>query len=121
MPELNVRMKVAELLKALKANRIEHIELHKKAVAAHQVKLTAVLKKAYEKAEKSGQVPDRNFLFKYPIPESYVSSFDKVIDMLEHDIRDEIELSQSEFSRYMRNEWDWSNQFAATNSTYLAN
>lgn len=115
--ELNSKMNRSELLDTLRTNRDEHVALHKKALVRYEAALVKELKKQLARAEAKKKV-NHSFLFKFPVPESHEASFNQVIDLLEHDVRDEIELSRADFQRFMRNEWEWSNQWATTNSTY---
>lgn len=114
---LNSKIAKAALIDKLRTNRDEHIELHAKALAAYQDQLQEALAAELARARARKSV-DHAFLFKYPIPESHTDDFDRVIEMLENDVRDEIDLTESEFRMYFQNEWSWTKQFALSNSTY---
>lgn len=51
-------------------------------------------------------------------PVSYVEAYDAAIDMFDFEVRDEVELSGAETQCFLRNVWDWSYEFTATNATY---
>jgi hypothetical protein len=51
-------------------------------------------------------------------PVSYVEAYDAAVDMFEFDTRDELDLSGAEFQCFLRDVWDWSYEFSATNFAY---
>lgn len=114
---LNSKITKSALLDKLRANRDEHIDLHSKALTAYREYLERALEHELERA-RAGKTVDHGFLYKYPIPESHTDDFDRVIEMLENDVRDEIELTEGEFRMYFQNEWSWMKQFTVSNATY---
>ena len=52
------------------------------------------------------------------VPRSYVKEYDAAIAMANWDVRETLELTHSEFTCFVRNEWDWSNDFALTSAIY---
>lgn len=52
-------------------------------------------------------------------PMDMTASYDRVLDMLELTTSVEITLTQQEFAQYVRDEWEWRDQFNFSNSRYL--
>lgn len=107
------------LLDALNTNREAHATDYQLALVKYQEKVTKELEKTLERA-KRGKKVDPYFLRKFPVPTEYTKSFDSVIDMFEHEVKDTVVLEENDFNRYVRNEWEWSGQFAASTSVYNA-
>jgi hypothetical protein len=67
---------------------------------------------------KAGKEPQRSLPL--PIPEEHTRDFDRVIEMMEWTLNDEVELHESEFDQYVRNEWNWARSFLANTGSYLS-
>jgi hypothetical protein len=53
-------------------------------------------------------------------PTSHIKEYDRVLDMLEASLDEEFELSDKEFSQYVRDEWSWKTDFITTVSGTVA-
>lgn len=111
-----VRVNKEELLAKLRENRDQHVKDYKEAVVEYRkaalTEITAMLKQAKSKTDKI----TRSVVA--PEPVSYEGSYTTAIRMLEMSVDEEIELSQSEFSQYVEDNWQWRNSFAATTLSY---
>ncbi len=47
--------------------------------------------------------------------------YDRVISMLKMDLTDTVELSESDYSQYVLDDWQWKRQFLGSNRAYSAN
>jgi coenzyme F420-reducing hydrogenase alpha subunit len=52
-------------------------------------------------------------------PQDHSRDYDKAIRMMQASIYDEVKLSESEFDAYVLNNWEWKNNFIASNSAYI--
>ena len=112
-----VRLKKDEVLDALRANRDAHQSIYDEAVAGYKELAKQQLKKHLRDVER-GAMQVVNIML--PAPVNQTKDYDRVIKMLEMDVRDEIELSQGEFAMYVMDDWSWKRQFLTSNSTYSA-
>ena len=53
-----------------------------------------------------------------PEPEDHTRDYDRVISMLEMDLTDTVELSESDYSQYVLDDWQWKRQCLGTNRAY---
>ena len=53
-----------------------------------------------------------------PKPVSYEKEYDKAIMMIEYEIREEIEISNQDFSKYFQDEWSWKENFFLNTELY---
>lgn len=114
---MNLLIKKERLLTKLNTNRATHKELYEKAKVEY-------LKQAIEECESNLNKLNRGEFIKacsgLPIPLSYLSEYDKAIEMLELDEREELNLSESEFVKFIQDNWDWKRSFASNTGSYLA-
>jgi hypothetical protein len=110
-----VRVKKSELLTTLRKNRTEHREVFEEALEGYRKMAMAALEERIADAKKTKQI-DLSFRLVQPVDQTKV--YDRIIKMLEMSVDDEIELTQTEFANYVMDDWNWSGQFYASNSTY---
>lgn len=108
----------AVVLQRLEANRTGHAERVRKARDIYQMRVVGELEKRLDQAAR-GEAVDPGFLQYFPIPQDYTKEYDRVIDRLQTSLGDEVELTDDEFNRWMRDEWDWTNRFIGSTATYL--
>jgi hypothetical protein len=53
------------------------------------------------------------------VPQDFTEAYDRVLDQLETTVDEIVELTDAEFRQYLRDEWGWQHEFAASTSTYL--
>jgi len=103
------------LLTIVKGNREKHREIFLDAVKGFRTKVIDILEQRLEDARAGRRI---NVRFNLPTPVDQTREYDRVIKMLEMSIDPTIELTQSEFSQYVMDDWSWKHQFTATNSAY---
>lgn len=132
-----------ELLARLKLNREKHRSEYEQAVAAYPEQLRRKLRVAVENAvtklnrewaRVGAQLDDMSaedvpgqpdviklcdsVYAKLPTPRSYDREYEAAIEMIEWDKRDLIELTYAEFQCFVRDIWDWSDEFKMSVSEY---
>ena len=53
------------------------------------------------------------------VPRCYDKEYDAAIDMAKWDVRETLELTHAEFTCFVRDQWDWTSEFAAISAMYL--
>jgi hypothetical protein len=53
-----------------------------------------------------------------PEPVDHTRDYDRVISMLKMDLAKTVELSESDYSQYVLDDWEWKRQFLGTNRAY---
>lgn len=110
-----VRLNKDALLTKLRENRKNHRAIVEDAWKGYKAEVIRQLEKQLKRARKGVK---KQIFVHIPIPEDHTDDYDRVIAMLEMDVRAEFDVSETEFENYVRDKWKWSGQFAATNSTY---
>ena len=110
-----VKIKVSELLKHLKTNRLNHIKDYHEAMLGYRQAIREELK---AKSVVAGQNLDVSHNLKTVRPTSYEDSYNEVIAMLEWTTDKEVELDRLEFQQYVQDNWNWKGNFLATTSVY---
>jgi len=104
-----------DLLSVLKTNRTNHLEEYTSASKIFIQDAIEKLQVMLTTAQNKGKIIQSLGLVE---PQSYVSSYDTAIKMLEMSVDETIELSQSEFVQYVEDSWGWKNTFVASTSFY---
>lgn len=112
----NITVRKDKLIETITKNRDEHREQFLKAQEAYREKVIAELDTRLEQARNGGRI---NLGFSLPEPVDYTDSYNTALSMLEWEVTDEIELSESDFQRYVLNKWEWARMFAANTQAYL--
>jgi hypothetical protein len=110
-----VKIKKNELLEIVTKNRAEHRSIFEKALEGYKAQVIAELEVMLAEA-KSGKRIRRHVQLEEPMDQT--KEYDRVVRMLELSQDDIIELTQSEFSQYVMDDWRWKDQFLASASTY---
>ena len=114
--DLTIMVSKDQLLSALKANREKHGAEYEKAKAGY-LKVTMEQVGEYLHRLANGQLLERAFI--PPPPEDHTGDYDDVIDMMAWSTDAEIELTQSQFRQYVKDDWGWRDQWLASNSAYM--
>lgn len=107
-------MKRDALLAILRENRTKHRELYEKAYAVFGQKAIENIESMLQRA-KSGEIRLHVNLTE---PQDHTEDYDRAIMMLEHELRDVIELSQGEYAQLVQDQWGWQQRFTETNAGY---
>ena len=110
-----VMVRKEELVEVLQKNRERHggvfEESYKKFIKAVESELEARL--ARIRRGKSVELHIR-----LPEPRNMTESYDRALQMLEMETRDEIELSEQEFQQFVQDDWTWKREFVSTAASY---
>ena len=134
-----------KLIETLKSNKDKHVKEYEDAKAGYKSALLTKLDAAVEDARKSiekqytkrkeeiGAITDEDIenqqdyvqllpavTVQMKVPRSYAKEYDAAIDIATWDVRDTLELSNAEFTCFVRDEWDWKGEFTATSKMYAA-
>ena len=107
MPTLTIPK--VELQSILCTNRDKHRKLFEEALEAFREKAIENLESRIAQIKNGGKV---NLYIDLVQPQDYTDSYNEVIEMLEFEINDEIELTQSEFRQYVKDDWGWKGNFS---------
>jgi hypothetical protein len=104
-----------KLLAILRENRDKHQEVFTAALAGYQ---QAALTRLNEKiaALKAGRLPD--LYITMDVPQSHVRDYDRIIGMAGMHEGGTFVLTESDYQRYVMDDWQWKRQFLDTSSTY---
>jgi len=110
-----IKINKAKLIETLKANKESHIKEYDKAVMAYQTEADKQLNELIGK----NLAGDLNIELNLIKPLNRAENYDKIIEMFEWEIQDDIELTQSEFKEYVQDEFDFAIQAKFANSMYM--
>lgn len=116
-----------EVLTRVRENREAHQKAYDEAEKGYQLEVIELIEKAQKELEKAHKLAQKGKytnkdaprlnVYATP-PENHVDDYDRVIDMLNMAVDDEISLEEGDFSKYVRDEWDWKEDFVANSSYY---
>lgn len=122
-----VKVRRGELLEVLRKNREQHVQDYKTACAGYR---DLALKRIDEifndlRAQITGlregqTVAVVGLHFGLDVPRSHEKAYDQIIRMMEMSVDNEIELTSSQFVCFVMDDWDWKEQWSASNATYLS-
>ncbi len=115
-----VRMNKADLLGKLRENRAKHkadFEAASDEYRKQALKETRALTKRIKQASRD-ELQNVSLYVVLTQPKQYVREYDCAIAMFENTLDDEIELLQREFTQYVLDQWDWSNEFVGSTALY---
>jgi hypothetical protein len=105
------------LIETITRNREEHREMFLKAQKRFRKAVIKALDERLEQARAGKQV---ELLIRLPEPVDYTYSYDTALAMLDWEVEDTVQLSQHDFERYVQNDWEWKQHWAANTGSYLA-
>lgn len=132
-----------KLIETLKTNREKHAKSYEAAILGYKGAAISKLQEANAEAhraldknlqkclielqdfnpERAEQQADRlilvqQFAVDLKVPRNYTDSYDAAIALAEWDVRETLELSYSEFQCFVRDIWDWTEEFHMTAMSY---
>ena len=105
------------LIETIAKNREEHREQFLKAQEKYRERVIEVLDERLARAREGKQV---DLLIRLPEPVDYTKSYDTALAMLEWEVGDQVELTKDDFERFVENNWEWRQHWAANTMSYLA-
>lgn len=111
----SIRVKREELLKRLYTNRASHRHEFTRALEGYKRVVLTKLEESLADARAGRKYISKFYLVE---PVDHTSDYDRIIDMMQMSLDDELWLTQTEFSTYVRDDWQWKEQFTSTNASY---
>ena len=113
-----VKLNRIKLLDIVQENKLKHIEQYIEAVEDYKIAVLKIAKLNFKFA-KTGDLSEISKIKSIPkAPESYESSYDKAIRMLELSVEDEILIDSTTFNQLVLDEWSWKQSFSLSGSLY---
>jgi hypothetical protein len=106
-----------KLIEKIETNMKEHQEIFEEALAGYRKEMIALLEKKLEAARKGKRVNHHIGLIQ---PQNHVRDYQRVLEMLRMSTQDVITIGERQFAQYVRDEWDWKDNFLTANSAYSA-
>lgn len=116
LTSLEMEFKVDELIDIIRKNRENHIKEYEEAVVGYKLVAEKLLRTNIRNLKYGEKVKDLQVYL--AAPQNYTSVYDGVIRMLELTCTDIIKLDASQFSNFVMDEWDWTQNFKTVNSSY---
>lgn len=116
--ESKVTIKKTDLLDAVRKNRDTHEKEYLAAREGYRETVIKRLEVTLEGVRAGGSFDLAEFHALASKPTSHTKDYDRVIRMMEMSTADEVTVSETQFSCYVLDEWNWKAQFALTNATY---
>jgi hypothetical protein len=113
-----VRVAVPKLVQTMKENRDAHQKQFEEAIEGWREDVVTALTENLEAAKAGGEELDQYLSVRLPKPHNYTEQYDRVIQMLEFGLAEEVELSSQEFSQYVMDNWAWKEQFTHSHQVY---
>lgn len=110
----DVKISKEKLIAKIKENKENHIKEYEEAVKEYVIEANKQLKKAKLQLKKG----DLNIGLRLTVPINRASEYDKVIEMFNWEVKDEVELSQQEFNDYVHDDNDSARLAKMSNSFY---
>lgn len=140
----SVQVKREELIKTLEKNKEQHVKNYELAKAGYREVLLKKIEEAFGNAMTSlkshyesskhriqnltdDQLQKQNDYLtlvnavqvEMKVPRCYAKEYDIAIDIAKWDVRDVLELSSAEFQCFVRDVWEWSDDFQTTSAMYV--
>jgi len=115
------------LVETLTGNRSKHVEQYLEAFAGYKkellVKLAALVARA-ETLEPSDIKAAGNYGYiefhsvNLEVPQDHRLDYDRALNRMEWELGDEILVSENDFNCFVRDEWNWRDQFVGSHRRY---
>jgi hypothetical protein len=112
------KVQISELVETLKKNRDAHVEIVEEAQSAFRKLAIEKLDLMLQDAKSGKGIKTRLGL---DVPSVHTDAFDNAIGLMEMTMRAGetiIEIDAGEYERFIRNNWEWTNEFVTSNRRY---
>ena len=110
-----VMVRKEELVEILLKNRERHGDVFEKSYKKFMRAVEEELEARLGRIRRGKSV---NLHIRLPEPRDMTDTYDRALQMLEMETREEIELSEQEFQQFVQDDWSWKREFVSTASTY---
>ena len=115
-----IEAKKEEVLKALRENRETHQKIVSEAKEGYRQKAVTLLEEALVATRKDDIDPMRGWSATLPPVKDHTKVYDRAIKMFELETREVVELTQEQVGYLIMDDWDWKQDFIASNAFYSA-
>jgi hypothetical protein len=116
--DFTISINKANLLETLKRNRAQHSADYMQAFDAYRLAVIKEMKENLKAANKGEKIETYISLRE---PKSHLEDYDLVIEMLEMHNGEHIDIDSRQYSRLVKDDWDWKREFDTVNSSYSRN
>lgn len=113
-----IKVDKERLLETLKENRDNHHAKYLAACEGYRAKAIELAEQCIDALVEGDVI---RVIVNLPLPEDHTEDYNTVIAMLDWDQGDTYELSQSDFEKYVNDDWGWKAVWTQTNSAYGVN
>lgn len=106
-----------KVVEIVRSNRNTHRAMFDEAMEGYENHSIELLQQHIERIKKGKR---ERISVALPVPEDHTDDYDRVLSILEHDIRLEVELDARSFDQYIRDNWSWKREFIETAGTYMS-
>lgn len=110
-----IKVNKSDLGSVIFGNKQKHIAEYNEAMQGFKRAYKETLENLMQEAEYNDKHESSVF---FDIPESHESDYETILEMLDMSVDEEIEISYSQFKRYVRDEWDWKQSFLTASAKY---
>lgn len=119
-----VDVMVTDLREVLTINKETHVKDYEEARTEWLKTISDDLEFALNKV-KNGKVTPKNAkvlrkAFERPIPQLHEKDYEEALELIALHEGSTIELSEGEFQKYYKDNWDWKYRFMTTSNSYIA-
>ena len=111
----SITVKKADLIAKIKENKENHVKEFDKAVVAYKVEALKQLAKQTERVEEGALNAQLDLI----TPVNNADNYDKILQMFEWEIADEVVLEQDEFQEYVQDTTDFAVKARMSNTAYF--
>ena len=113
---MTIAVDTSALIESLTENRAEHERLYNEAQDKYRALIIEAMDRRLSRIKSGGEI--KVYFGDIIAPKSFLESFDTALAMLKWHIGEQISLGQDDFERYVLDNWEWKQQFAASTGTY---
>lgn len=111
-----VKVSRVALKETLHKNREQHRDQFEKAWAAYRTAMIATLEKNLDSVKNgNGKIEVNINLLR---PQDHTEDYDRALQMLEWELEDSVELTITDFTQLVQDDWGWKQQFTTTAASY---
>ena len=104
-----------DLIKTLEHNLEMHIETFEEI---RKKFLEHVIERAEEDISLAKQDKFPKIRHNLPVPENHSKDYNRAINMLKMDVRNEVNLTEEQYAQFIDNDWAWQRSFTSTTEFY---
>ncbi len=111
-----IKVKTTVLLDKIKENRKNHQTELNDALVGFKTYAENLLKAELKRVKKFKEPKD----IRFTKPQSHLEDYDQIIEMLVMSVDEEIEVTASQFRKYVMDKWDWTDHFKKLHTDYTS-